>query len=465
MIGLIIAIVLTVIAGYLIGKKAYAAAVLLVAGVIMLAIAVAFGIGPGLGLKKSTGSSFFDIFLVVENVMSTTLAKLGLSIMCMAGFAKYMDRVHAGRALYDVVGGPLKYVKSPYVLAGFGLIVTQIVGMAIPSAAGLALMMMVTLYPVMIRAGVPKMTAVCTIAASRFFDLGPGSANCLLTAKTANIEWADYFINWQMVIYPFMLITMLVSMYFAQRYWDKKEGVEPLTAEEMASLEMDEKKAAAEAKIPKIYALLPVLPLFILLLFNPVVLGRYGIKIKVGVPTAIVLSVMVAMLFDLIRTRKVFDVMNGLKDFFKGMGGALSVVVSLIIAGQVFGKGLIAIGAVKTLIDGAQAVGLGAIPMVLAMCLVILVISFLMGSGNAPFFSFAPLIPDIATQWGIHTATFLLPLQTMTGLGRTMSPVTGAIVAVAGMANVSPFRIVKRNAVPLLATTVVCLLVTFILMF
>ena len=93
--------------------------------------------------------------------MSTTLAKLGLSIMCMAGFAKYMDRVHAGRALYDVVGGPLKYVKSPYVLAGMGLIVTQIVGLAIPSAAGLALMMMVTLYPVMIRAGVPKMTAVC----------------------------------------------------------------------------------------------------------------------------------------------------------------------------------------------------------------------------------------------------------------------------------------------------------------
>lgn len=465
MIGLIIAIVVTVIAGYLIAKRAYAPAVLLVAGIVMLAVAVACGMGPGLGLKKSTGSSFFDIFLVVENVMSSTLSKLGLSIMCMAGFAKYMDRVHAGRALYDVVGGPLKYVKSPYILAGFGLIVTQIVGMAIPSAAGLALMMMVTLYPVMIRAGVPKMTAVCTIAASRFFDLGPGSANCLLTAKTANVEWADYFINWQMVIYPFMLITMLVTMYFAQRYWDKKEGVEPLTPEEIASLEMDEKKAADEAKIPKIYALLPLLPLFILLLFNPVVLGRYGIKIKVGVPTAIVLSVLVAMAFDLIRTRKTVEVCNGLKEFFKGMGGALAVVVSLIIAGQVFGKGLISIGAVKTLIDGAQSVGLGAIPMVLAMCLVIGIVSFLMGSGNAPFFSFAPLIPEIAQQWGIHTATFLLPLQTMTGMGRTISPVTGAIVAVAGMANVSPFRIVKRNAAPLLITTVVYLVVCFLFMF
>lgn len=465
MIGLIIALVVTVVAGYLIAKRAYAPAVLLVAGLVMLAVAAGTDIGLGLGLKKSSGSAFFDIFLVVENVMSTTLAKLGLSIMCMAGFAKYMDRVHAGRALYDVVGGPLKYVKSPYVLAGLGLIVTQIVGMAIPSAAGLALMMMVTLYPVMIRAGVPKMTAVCTIAASRFFDLGPGSANCLLTARTAGIEWADYFINWQMVIYPFMLLSMLVSMYFVQRYWDKKEGVEPLTAEEIAALEMDEKKAAEESRIPKIYALLPMLPLFILLLFNPVVLGRYGINIKVGVPTAIVLSVVIAMAFDLIRTRKVIEVSEGLKDFFKGMGGALSVVVALIIAGQVFGKGLISIGAVKTLIEGAQSVGLGAIPMVLAMCLVIGVVSFLMGSGNAPFFSFAPLIPEIAAQWGIHTATFLLPLQTMTGMGRTISPVTGAIVAVAGLAKVSPFRVVKRNAIPLIITTVVYLLVTFLFMF
>ena len=142
MLGLTIAAIVTVAAGYLIVKRAYAPAVLLVAGVVLLAIAAFGDIGLGLGLKKSSGSIFFDIFLVVENVMSTTLAKLGLSIMCMAGFAKYMDRVHAGRALYDVVGGPLKYVKSPYVLAGMGLIVTQIVGLAIPSAAGLVFLLL-----------------------------------------------------------------------------------------------------------------------------------------------------------------------------------------------------------------------------------------------------------------------------------------------------------------------------------
>jgi DcuC family C4-dicarboxylate transporter len=84
-----------------------------------------------------------------------------------------------------------------------------------------------------------------------------------------------------------------------------------------------------------------------------------------------------------------------------------------------------------------------------------------MGSGNAPFFSFAELIPKIAGDLGVNMLAMLLPLQTMTGLGRTMSPVTGAIVAVAGVANVSPFQIAKRNFIPLILTTIVHFIVVF----
>ena len=73
-------------------------------------------------------------------------------------------------------------------LAMAGFIVDQLLGMAIPSASGLGLLMMVTMYPVFIRAGVPRMTAVCVIAAGRFFDLGPGSASCNMACKTAGIE-------------------------------------------------------------------------------------------------------------------------------------------------------------------------------------------------------------------------------------------------------------------------------------
>lgn len=457
--GLTISLVVIVWVAWMIAKKGYATAVLLIAGVFLLGISVFTGIGPGLIIKKSTGSSFFDIFQVIQDVMSSNLGGLGLSIMAMGGFSRYMDTLHAGQALYAVVGGPLKYIKSPYLLACMGFVVSQLIGMAIPSASGLALMLMVTLYPVMIRAGVSRLTAVAIIGSSRFFDLGPGSANCLLAAKTAGIEWAEYFLHWQMKIYFPLLATMLISHYFVQRFWERREGADP---EDLVLQEQfRQEQAAADTQTPKIYALLPVIPLVILLIFNPVVLGQFGFSIKVGVPSAIIMSTLLAMLFDFIYHRNGFNTLNGMKSFFEGLGKQLTVVVALIIAGQVFGKGLIAIGAVNSLISGVSNAGLGAGFMIILMSIIIGVVGFLMGSGNAPFFSFAALIPSIAARMGVPTAAMLLPLQVMAGFGRTLSPVTGAIVAVAGIAGVSPFQIVKRNAIQL----ILCILVNFILTF
>lgn len=374
-----IAIVVIVCVGYLIIKKVYPTAVLMIAGLVLLCCAVLLDVEPGLALKKGTGSEFFDIFKIIQDVFSTTLGGLGLNIMCMGGFAKYMDKLEAGRSLYDVVSAPLKYVKNPYMLAMAGFIVDQLLGMAIPSASGLGLLMMVTMYPVFIRAGVPRMTAVCVIAAGRFFDLGPGSASCNMACKTAGIEWADYFLNWQMGIYWALLPTMLVTMYFAQKYWDKREGLDPDF--EALREKFRQEEADDTNKAPKIYALLTVLPLFLLLTFNPIVTEYFGLPtIKLGIPAAVIIGI----------------------------------------------------------------------------------IAFLMGSGNAPFYSFASIAPAIAEKFGVHAADVLLPLQTMTGFGRTMSPVTGGIVAVAGMAGVSPFRVVKRNMVPLLCCCVVNFLVVYL---
>lgn len=103
-----IAIVVIVCVGYLIIKKVYPTAVLMIAGLVLLCCAVLLDVEPGLALKKGTGSEFFDIFKIIQDVFSTTLGGLGLNIMCMGGFAKYMDKLEAGRSLYDVVSAPLK---------------------------------------------------------------------------------------------------------------------------------------------------------------------------------------------------------------------------------------------------------------------------------------------------------------------------------------------------------------------
>ena len=184
--------------------------------------------------------------------------------------------------------------------------------------------------------------------------------------------------------------------------------------------------------------------------------------IKLGIPAAVIITIFVSMIFEYIRKREFVEVMASMKVFFEGMGKYFAVVVTLIVAGQVFGKGLTAIGAVNALIAGAESMGLGVMSLIIVMGVIIGIIAFLMGSGNAPFYSFASIAPAIAEKFGVHVADVLLPLQTMTGFGRTMSPVTGGIVAVAGMAGVSPFRVVKRNMVPLLCCCVVNFLVVYL---
>ncbi len=57
------------------------------------------------------------------------------------------------------------------------------------------------------------------------------------------------------------------------------------------------------------------------------------------------------------------------------------------------------------------------------------------GSGNAPFYAFVEMIPKLAHSSGINPAYLSIPMLQASNLGRTISPVSGVVVAVAGMAN------------------------------
>jgi DcuC family C4-dicarboxylate transporter len=82
--------------------------------------------------------------------------------------------------------------------------------------------------------------------------------------------------------------------------------------------------------------------------------------------------------------------------------------------------------------------------------------SMLMGSGNASFFAFGPLIPSISKKLGLETTYLILPMQLSASIGRTVSPVAGVLIATAAMAKVSTVSIGKRNIIPL--TTIIILL-------
>ena len=80
-----------------------------------------------------------------------------------------------------------------------------------------------------------------------------------------------------------------------------------------------------------------------------------------------------------------------------------------------------------------------------------------MGSGNAAFFAFGPLIPKIAGKLGVESTSIILPMQLSASMGRTVSPVAGVIIATAAIADVTTIAIVKRNLIPLVVALVLML--------
>ena len=132
------------------------------------------------------------------------------------------------------------------------------------------------------------------------------------------------------------------------------------------------------------------------------------------------------------------------------MGKMFTSVVVLIVAGEIFAKGLVLTGVLASIIDGANHAGFGAFVMTSIFGGITWISAILMGSGNAAFCSFCPMVPAVAEAVNADPNVMMVALDLYSTFGRTMSPITGAIVAVAGIASVSPFAVAKRTAIPMI---------------
>ena len=462
---------------FMLSKKINAHMALLLSGLLLLSLAAIFNLHPYIVEKGSLHLAFFDIFEVFNQKMSSTLAGLGLTLMSIAGFSAYMDHVGASYALFKVFEKPLKMVKQPLILLLVAYFIVQFMVLFIPSHAGLALLLMVTMYPILIRSGVSKLSALSVIAICQYIDHGPGSGNVIFAAKQANIDPATYFVSYQLPTTIPIIIAVGLSIYFCAKFFDKKEGF--VFDKELAEKELNESKGKEEElkKPPKIYAILPVLPLILILGFSPVLdsilvalniftqeqMDEYAkTAIRTNVVVAMFISTFVAIIFEMIRYKSVVDTLNSIMIFFKGMGNLFVITVSLIVCGQVFAEGLLNVGFVDILISFAKDLGFGAFAIIIFVSLLLAVSAFFMGSGNAAFFSFAPLIPNIAKSFSLDTITMIAPIQIMTGFGRCVSPIAPAILAISAMAKVSPLQVVKRTAIPMLVATITNIICTYI---
>ena len=449
--NILICLIIIVITGILLMKRYQPQPILIGMGILMMYIAYEGNwINAILDESQSTGVLVFDAMDIVRITTSENVVNLGLMIMTCAGYAKYMEHIGAGTRLAHTFIKPLYRVNRPYIVLALMFLLNMGLSICVPNPLSLALLMMVTIYPVLLRLGVSPIGAAAVIATGHLMDVGPGAVSTLLIAKTVNIPVPNYFVGYQLRLYFLVAVVTAVAHFLWQRYRDRLDG--PMNVGDCESI--------PEAPIgPKPYMIFPLLPLCFILGFS-----QYGIQgVKMNVTLAMMLAFGIALLAELIRHRNLRTVFKSTTIFFEGMGNQFSYAVTLIIGGQVFAQGLVSLGLIDSLVRALQTLSLNSVGLTSVMGGGMLGLSMVTGSNVAPLFTLVPLVPDIVSDLGLDPITTLLGMQNGASLGLFLSPISPVMVGVAGVAHIKSVDLLKRTSVPVIVALITSCLGIWIL--
>lgn len=394
--------------------------------------------------------------LMAFNAFSSNMVVGALiqNICSALGFAAVLQLTKCDKHLVHALAHGLKYVRPLLIPAA--ALATYLVNIAIPSAAGCAAAVGVVMIPLLVSQGVHPAVAASAVMLGTFGStISPGLshnpvvvglANDALLAADPNaikVTSMDFIKTMAVGSIPAFIIGA-ASLTLVAIFRKEDKGY--------VAVSDDGTPAPAETEkfvINPFFALLPLLPIVLLIGFSiPYVQGELPWAKSFLVPHAMLLGAFVCLVCTKTSPTK------ATKDFFNGMGKGYGDVIGIIIAAGVFVGGMSALGLISSAIDAlkhAQHVaGIAATfgPFLIAV---------ISGSGDAAAIAFNNAVTAHANEFGFGVVD-MGALAALTGsLGRSMSPIAGAAILLAGLAKVNPFEIAKRNAPGMIIATFVAM--------
>ncbi|HAP4810136.1 TPA: C4-dicarboxylate ABC transporter [Enterococcus faecalis] len=439
MIESLLVLVVLVVVAYLIVKNYHPALSLIIGALVLLACAWMLG-HPIYPAGEGTGFGLFDIFLKFKDTIIAQVSSAGIVIMLLFGYSGYMNAIGANQMAVNFLVKPLMKIKRKSLFVPVVFLIGNLMSLVVPSASSLAIILMSILYPMLASMGISSLTAAGVIAMTATIMPTPLGADNVIAANTLGYDVLNYVV-WNAKISLPSLLIIAVAQYFWQKYCDKKEG-------EAAYVSLNEEGLSKQKEfdVPKFYAILPILPL--LLIVGVGIAGMFvkGITMDIFVLTFI--SFFIAVLVETLRLKSFKKVQDTAVEMFKGMGQGFSQVVMLVVGGSLFTSAIQTLGIIDSIMASVEASSSAGIVTTLIFSGATTLFGILSGGGLAMFYAVIELIPGIAEKAGIDGILISLPMQMIANLTRTISPVAAVVMIVASTVGVSPIRILKRTSVP-----------------
>jgi DcuC family C4-dicarboxylate transporter len=330
------------------------------------------------------------------------------------------------------------------------MLVTWFINMALASAAGCTAAVGVVLIPAMMAAGIhPAMAAAAVFAGTWGSTWSPGSAHNAMLAKIANVPVMEVIQAHMPYTLTIAIVVAIVLFLEGKLFKQDRDWTPEKAGSNLAQIAKTDR--ATLERVNYLWAITPMVPLAILIVTNIPRVTAY-LPASLNSVTVLVAMLVGTALGMLVTRTSPVTICN---KFFDGMGHAYGFVFGIIIAAGAFIAGLEAAGVMKDLIEamkGAKSV----VP--LAGTFGPFILAVLGGSGDAATLAFNNAVTPHAASFGIGTIN-LGNLASIGGaLGRSMSPVAAGCIIASAFAGVSPFEIMKRNAVPMLIGAVMTML-------
>lgn len=413
-----VGIIIVIITFYLIGKGYENKVVLFLSGLAMCWLA----------RNPLASIDVFGKTMVNESLVTT--------ICSVLGFSEVMKATGCDKHLVHLLSGTLVKFKS--ILIPGAVIVTFLINIALPSASGCVAAVGAILIPALIGAGVhPAIAGSALLAGSWGGVYNPGVIHNIVVAKLSGLDVTVVVMKMAKIPITGAIVSAII-LTFVARFLKEDRGITTATAETAAA-----SQGFDQFKVNYFKAAVPVLPLVLLILGSPII----AVIPPVSVLKAMLVSTIISFFVTWAKPEEIS------RQFFKGLGTSYGNVIGLIACATVFVEGMNLIGLTTQLVEMMKHSEYIA---KLAAALGPFFMAALSGSSDSMVLAFNNAITPHAEQLGFTIPQLGLMAFISGNIGRVLSPVAAATIIVAGMANVSPLEMTKRN----LPGMLVALLVT-----
>ncbi len=457
-LGIIVTLILVALMLWGVMKKMNAGFLLMIIGLVAI-FAMELITGTSVMGEKSTGNLFFDLFEYFGTTAASQLSRNVLIVMTVMGYVYYMEKLKASTMFALLLSKPFKKLKNPYMIIVMVLVFGAILKLGITSASSLTAMLLATVYPVMRQVGLTRNTAASCLPIAGSIVWGPADANWVLAFGLAGLDvekLPEFFVKYEILYVAILLVCLGITLPLFSKYFDKKEGEEANANDVFNAKDVGDPDSLG---IPKFYALFPLLPLVVILIFSSLIKATPNISIIAAHIMCFVFVMIIDLIVNAVSKKAGFlEVFNRAGSYFEGMGRYFNLGGIIMISAAILTQGLTMVGGITSI---SKLLTEGNAGFVIGIAAATLIGMFIAAFSHlSPVISiFTPVVAAICAAKGVGVEFPLCALIFGSCMGLNVYATNSAIIIASGATGAPISTILKRNLIPSIITAVVCIIV------